>query len=47
MIKFIYEMNKTALSYLMKALESLFSSKGEGSYKKSYNHGIQKYSRGD
>ena len=36
MIKFIYEMNKTALSYLKKALESLFSSKGESVYKKSY-----------
>lgn len=36
MIKLIFELNKTALSYLMKALESLFSSKGEGSYKKSY-----------
>ena len=41
MIKFIYEMNKTALSYLMKALESLFSSKsskGEINYKKSYKY---------
>lgn len=41
MIKFIYEMNKTALSYLMKALESLFSSKsskGESGYTKSYKN---------
>lgn len=38
MIKFIYEMNKTALSYLMKALESLFSNKGESGYTKSYKN---------
>lgn len=38
MIEFIFELNKTALSYLRKALESLFSSKGESNYKKSYKY---------